>query len=415
MRRTLSLGAVLAILAGTLVLGLALKRPCIDGTEWSGQQWYRFCYTDIVPLYGTEQLEGDRLPYLDPCEQREGANCDEYPVLTMYFMRTVAWFTDDPFSFFWGNALVLTALAVVVTVLLYRMVGARALVFVAAPTLAIHAYINWDLLAVAAATAGLWSFSRGRDRAAGLWLAVGAAAKLYPSFFVIPLALQRWRDGDRRAAGEIVGVSALGWLAFNLPFALLARDPWLEFFRLSSSRPADWDSLWFVSCQPFLPLVAPWCRNPGIVNVGVAAVLVAAVVLAWSARRDRDPDFPRWTLIVPFLILFLVTGKVYSPQFSLWLLPILALVRVDLRVVALFGVLDAAVFFTRFGWFATMNGNEIASGEQFSLAIVLRAILLVGLVIAWTRGALDPRPDPMLPDRGTTGKPDRTPAGAERA
>ena len=88
-RPVVSLGVVLACVIGTMALGTALKSPCASGS-WSDVRQYRFlCYSDIVPLLATEQLfeRGGRLPFLDECEFREGQNCDEYPVVTMYFIR----------------------------------------------------------------------------------------------------------------------------------------------------------------------------------------------------------------------------------------------------------------------------------------------------------------------------------------
>ncbi|MBA3738596.1 MAG: hypothetical protein H0W97_08495, partial [Actinobacteria bacterium] len=85
-RRTITLGLVLACLGGTLLIGAVQKAPCAGGDWLDGRQYRLACYTDVVPLFGTEQLAGGRLPYLDACAPSE-SNCDEYPVLTMYFMR----------------------------------------------------------------------------------------------------------------------------------------------------------------------------------------------------------------------------------------------------------------------------------------------------------------------------------------
>jgi hypothetical protein len=69
--------------------------------QWSDLRQYRLlCYSDVVPLYGTEQLQGGRLPYLDHCEGR----CDEYPLLTMSTMRAAAWAAHSYESFFYWNA-----------------------------------------------------------------------------------------------------------------------------------------------------------------------------------------------------------------------------------------------------------------------------------------------------------------------
>ena len=87
---------VLACLGGTLLLGILLKSqptirdgrlsfPCAQG-EWTGQQYTRLCYSDIVPLYGTEHLEGGRIPYVYACPSGSG-QCDEYPVITIRSAR----------------------------------------------------------------------------------------------------------------------------------------------------------------------------------------------------------------------------------------------------------------------------------------------------------------------------------------
>ena len=59
--------------------------------NWGNYIQYRYlCYTDILPLYATEQLSGGRLPYLDACQHVPGERCDEYPPVTMYVMRAAA-------------------------------------------------------------------------------------------------------------------------------------------------------------------------------------------------------------------------------------------------------------------------------------------------------------------------------------
>src|SRR5438093_9514834 len=124
-----SLATVLAATFVTLSLGYALKAPCAAGNWSDGRQYKLLCYTDIVPLFGSEQLQGDRLPYVDTCASSTG-RCDEYPVLTMYLMRAAAWLAQPLGStyqrFFETNAVLLAALALVVAWALHRAVGARA-------------------------------------------------------------------------------------------------------------------------------------------------------------------------------------------------------------------------------------------------------------------------------------------------
>src|SRR4051812_42890760 len=152
--RPIGLGLILLCLGATLILGAVSKVPCSSGV-WTGQQYRVLCYTDIVPLLSTEQLAGGRLPFLQPCVET-GSNCDEYPVLTMYTMRMAGWVSDTDFrTFFAANAALMWLCAGVVTVALYAVVGTRALWFVLSPTLLVYGLVNWDLLAVALATAAV--------------------------------------------------------------------------------------------------------------------------------------------------------------------------------------------------------------------------------------------------------------------
>jgi uncharacterized membrane protein len=108
-------GLGLVLLATLLVLGagVAAKAPCASGDWADGRQYKHLCYSDVVPLYGTEHLQERRLPYLDACPANEG-QCDEYPVLTMYAMRLTAWLYDatgGPGGFFYWNVVLLVAFA----------------------------------------------------------------------------------------------------------------------------------------------------------------------------------------------------------------------------------------------------------------------------------------------------------------
>jgi uncharacterized membrane protein len=168
----------------------------------------------------------------------------------------------------------------------------------------------------------------------------------------------------------------------NLPFAIAGTAGWWEFFRLSGARPADWDSVWSIGCRlagcdQVIPTI--W------LNALAAAVTVTAVWAAWTLKRRREPTFPRWQLAFPALVIFLLAGKVYSPQFSLWLLPWFALVERDLRRFVAFEVADVAVFLTRFSFFGELTGAGGTPRWVFETAVVVRAAVLVWCVVAWVR------------------------------
>jgi hypothetical protein len=97
--------------------------------------------------------------------------------------------------------------------------------------------------------------------------------------------------------------------------------------------------------------------------------VVAAGV--WLARWAREPDFPAWTFAFPLVVAFLLTNKVYSPQYGLWLLPLFALALPNLP---LFIAFQAAGF----------HGAPLGA---FELAVVARDLILVLCLVAWVLGA----------------------------
>jgi hypothetical protein len=113
------------------------------------------------------------------------------------------------------------------------------------------------------------------------------------------------------------------------------------------------------------------------------------VAIVWAIKSRRQPGFPRWTLGFPILVLFLLTNKVYSPQYSVWLLPWFALALPNLRLFIAFEAADIAVFVTRFSWFGLLderhNGFAGSPLGAFEAAIFVRALVLVVCVVAWIR------------------------------
>jgi uncharacterized membrane protein len=384
-----SLGLILLCLAGTLMLGAATKLPCASG-DWSGDRQYRLlCYSDIIPLLSTEHLQGGRLPYLDACGPvRNGTNCDEYPVLTMYFMRVAAWMWNRTMAgYLLANELLLSLCAVAITVCLWTRVGVRALYFVLAPTFVIYAFMNWDLLAVALATGAITALLSRRDRWAGALLGLGAAAKLYPALFVVPFVIHRLRQREPDGAIRLFWTAAATWAAVNAPFAILAPGSWWTFFRLNAARIPDWDSLTYIACRHLHSL----CFSTRAVNAGSLAAFIGLSAFVWVWKARRDPDFDRWTLVFPIVVLFLLTNKVYSPQYGLWLLPLFALVLPDLRPFVLFCAADVAVFATRFRFFGSVDGYPWGWPQGwFEIAVGIRALVLVWCVVAWIRRAPEP-------------------------
>jgi uncharacterized membrane protein len=268
-------------------------------------------------------------------------------------------------------------------------VRARALYFALAPTLAVYGFMNWDLLAVALVTLATLAYLRSRDTATGVLLGLGIAAKLYPLLILIPFAIGRLKERKQEGALRLTAWAAGTWLAINLPFAALAPERWSLFFGFNAARPADWDSVWLLPQHRL-----GW--TTGSVNLLSAVTFLVLVTLVWVSTARGNPEFAVWRLGFPIIAVFLLTNKVYSPQFSLWLLPWFALTLPDLRLFAAFETADIAVFVTRFTWFVDFQTGDLPSAA-FQLSLLARGVVLIACVMVWVRResrVREPVPEP---------------------
>jgi uncharacterized membrane protein len=342
----------LGITTALVLLSAAWKSACLDAS----QNYRRTCYSDVLELWTSRGLRDAVFPYVQG-RLVDGAPVDtfEYPVLTGVFVWASSLLADGRASFLVVSTVLLLPFALLTTWHLHRLAGRRALLWVASPSLVLYALHNWDLLPVAAATAALWSWARGRHVAAAVLLAVGACLKVYPGLFVLPLVVDRFVRGDVAGALRVLSAAGLTVVAVNLPFVVAGREGWAATYAFQSARAADSssNSLWY--------WVLPQVTTERL-NVLVPSLLAVALVVAVAdgVRRSRAAeDFPLVQVCGAVLVAFLLLNKVHSPQYTLWLLPFFALLRVHWRWWAAFTVADALVYVGVFRWFhALVAGTD---------------------------------------------------------
>ena len=103
---------------------------------------------------------------------------------------------------------------------------------------------------MALASAALWAWSRDKPVAAGVFIGLGTAAKLYPVFLLVPLAILAIRTRRYASAGWATVAAALSWMTVNLPFAIAYHDGWWAFYKFSADRPAERSSVWAIAQDP---------------------------------------------------------------------------------------------------------------------------------------------------------------------
>ena len=406
-------GAGIAASVLAALLGYAQKLPCSYGGAWNSNvgQFRDFCYTDIYPLYYTEQLADGKVPYY--------GHPVEYPVLMGWMMEAAAWLVrsvSDPYSRgadFYNVTVVMLAVCLIVGVVAtgataHREDGAaregdpphppsgagwKAAVMVAlSPGLILAAFINWDLFAMALTACGLAAWAYRRPWLAGALLGLAVATKFYPLMFFGALLLLCLRAGKLREFGKALAGGLIAWLVINLPVALTATSGWAEFYAFSRDRGADWGSIWHLFENYNVPVVGN--STLGTLNLMssgsfvVACVLIAVLVLA-APRRPRLPQ-------VCFLLLasFLILNKVWSPQYVIWLVPLAVLCRPRIWAYVLWQIAEVVYFLGIWSYFVNMYAPPagITDGWYF-VTLAARLVTLIVLVSTVVADILQPARD----------------------
>jgi uncharacterized membrane protein len=400
------LRVLLALTLVTLSFGWLQKSPCQDGGWQHGLQYTHFCYSDVIPLFYEEQLNTGAVPYKD--------HAIEYPVLTGGFMGLAAWIArkydhaarpaDGQGSllpelppvqtYFMITAILLTICMLVITwstaALSRRRVWDAAMVALS-PLLIVHAFTNWDLLAIALAGVAMVAWQRRRPTLAGVFIGLGTAAKLYPALFLVPLLALCIRTRKYVEFGWCLFGALLAWAAVNLPIAMKYGTSWRRFFDLNKSRPADFDTLWYAARY----LIDRHAGRPtGVPNVNalaaVAVVLAVGAVFVLALRAPRRPRLAQ--LLFLTVAAFLLTNKVWSPQYSLWLMPLAVLARPSWRAYLAWQATECLVWVPRLLWFLGTSQKGV-DFQWFLLAVLLRDAAVITYCALIIRDILQPERD----------------------
>jgi len=373
---------ILLAAIATLAVAYVSRQVCAD--MGSGLTWY--CYSDYGPVYVARELAGGRFPY--------GTPSLEYPAGLGLILWIASAIGGSAIGFARVSMLFCATACLAIVWTLSRHTGRRALLFAAAPTIVLYAFLNWDLIALACAIAAIATFAARRDGASGFWLGLGAAIKVFPALLLVPMVAQRLREGDKPRAIRLMAGAVLPVVALNVPVAWASWDGWTYFFRFNSERAVDWGTLWSAGCHT---LGTNLCSDIARVNSLSLAVFAVGSVLTWVLVTRAAPGIPRWQLAFPLLVVFVLSNKVYSPQYSLWILPWFALVLPSVRLFVVYEVIDIAIYVTTFGWQQRLAGDGGLPLWPLHVTLVLRAALLLVMVAAFTRraaAASQPEPAP---------------------
>jgi len=261
---------------------------------------------------------------------------------------------------------------------------------------------RYDFWPAALATAALAALCAGRDRLSFALLGVAASAKVYPVVLVPLFVAHVWRRRGAREAGVALGIGLLVTAAIFVPFVGLAPGGVWDSVRRQVTRPLQIESLGSAALIALHHLFGLGLRVetshgsqnlagslPSAVGAAGSAVVLAglAALWLWFARRPRSQE----TLVrisAAAVCVFVAFGKVLSPQYMIWLIPLVPLVR-GRRGLAAGGLLATALLLTQL-WFPKQYWNLVFGFGGYESALVLaRDVVLLGLVgvLVWPQTA----------------------------
>ncbi len=224
--------------------------------------------------------------------------------------------------------------------------GARLVLLTAGALLAIT--FRFDLFPALLMAVAVWAVLGGRPAVAGVALGLGVLAKLFPVAILPALAIPWLLPFDLRGLVRL-GASLAATIVLGLaPFlALAGTEPTFQFLRYNAERGLEVESIGgglavlqgLLAGQPVDMNFRFSSVNVegGLADVWLAMLPVLTIAgfglvawLGWQRIRAEDADGGvRPSTVVELatvcLLMLLVTSKVYSIQYVVWLVPLAAL------------------------------------------------------------------------------------------
>ena len=270
-----------------------------------------------------------------------------------------------------------------------------ALAFVALAPLALGSVIltRFDLWPTALMMLALAAVLAGRVRLGLGGLGLAAAAKIFPAVLVTPAIAYVWRRRGRREAIVCASVFALVLVACFLPFVVLSPGGVWDSLHRQADRPLQIESLgsaFLLAAHHLWGYGITLNLSHGSQNQGgslpdalaavQSVVQAAAVVGLWIAFARGPATQERLVRYSAACVAaFVAFGKVLSPQFLIWLIPLVPLVRGRRGLVAS-GVLALALVVTQL-WFPFRYWDlALRFDERASWLVLARDLTLIVLV-----------------------------------
>ena len=273
---------------------------------------------------------------------------DVYPVAFALILAILSPISQNLSLFIYAFSLIMAVFVVATAFLLLkilellRLEKKRIIFFLLSPTLLIFNWVRFDIIPVFFLVLALYELLKNKNKFAGFFAGIGILFKMFPAFLVA---------ADFLRERKFFLIALLIFTLINVPFLLLNFQNTIYPYTSFISRTANPDSFYgmlegkFNMSQNFVTLL----------SISIAILYLLFVRFKGGVLET--------TIILT--ILFFVASKNFSPQWIIWLVPLLVLTKIDLRYILLLDVTNVLVFPFFYPFY-----------PQFGLVIILRLVLM---------------------------------------
>jgi hypothetical protein len=379
-------GASTALLAAVLV-----------GAVWAVLHVGWYAHGQITD-YGVYRQHGDEIVHTHAVPYRDFPV--EYPPAALPVFVIPALLERYDYDRVFQALMALCDVAAVIAVAL--IAGRRAAVIAAVAPLALGSVVisRFDLWPTALVAVGIAALARGRSTTSALLLGTAFAAKLWPAVLAPLVVVWLARTRGPRAAAQWAGAAVATAAAWFLPFVALSPAGVGHTFHAQLARPLQLESLGgavliaahraagttlhVTSSFGSQNLTGPGTHAAAVATTVGGALVLVAIWVIFARGAATDERFVTHTAGTVAALIAL--GKVFSPQFLIWLIPLVPLVRGRraLFAVPLFGT---ALVLTQL-WFPSQYWRlALNFASPYSWILLARDLAMVALVAAlvWPR------------------------------
>ena len=338
--------------------------------NWASPDNYiHACYTDIPALFSERGLDTNTFPYLS------ATNSIEYPPIIGLGNWLISFITPGENAHRWFfdiNILLITLLFFSCALIVRKMQPQLTYLFIFAPAVIASLFINWDIWAVVTALLAIYYFDQKKYEPSAIWLGISIATKFFPVVLLLPIAVIFYRNKKLTEFSRYLFTTFIIWAAFNLPLMVTHFDGWWRFYKLNLERGADFGSIWYGLDllnidTPLLNLIYP------LLSIGLFTGFTIYLI-----KLKKTPKLAQVALFAVFI--FTTFGKVYSPQFVLWLTPLAVIALTNSRQQITFWLWQASEIIYHL---AIWQYLALFTGAQFGLPaggyVIAIALRVVGI------------------------------------